>query len=87
MQSAEYFIDQNHAFFDQFTMIIATSLNEAHALKLASICQARNTPLFLIKCVGFAGMLRIQAGEHTSKKAKGVDQIHPRSHIDSLIID
>jgi amyloid beta precursor protein binding protein 1 len=68
MQSAEYFIDQNPAFFDQFTMIIATSLHENYALKLASICQSRNTPLFLTKCVGFAGMFRIQAGEHTSKQ-------------------
>jgi amyloid beta precursor protein binding protein 1 len=68
MQSAEYFIDQNPAFFDQFTMIIATSLHENYALKLASICQSRNTPLFLTKCIGFAGMFRIQAGEHTSKQ-------------------
>ncbi|KAJ2962023.1 hypothetical protein NQZ79_g2820 [Umbelopsis isabellina] len=75
-KSAEYFIDQNHAFFDQFTMIIATSLNEAHALKLASICQARNTPLFLIKCVGFAGMFRIQAGEHT------IIETHPENATD-----
>jgi amyloid beta precursor protein binding protein 1 len=66
-QSPEYLIEENPTFFDQFTMVIATSLNDSLALKLAAICQASNTPLFLVKCLGFTGMFRIQAGEHTSE--------------------
>jgi hypothetical protein len=48
-------------------MIIATSINDATALKLAKICEVTKTPLFLVKCLGFTGLFRIQAGENTSK--------------------
>ena len=48
-------------------MIVATNLSDTLALKLANICEATKTPLFLVKCLGFTGMFRIQAGEHTSK--------------------
>jgi hypothetical protein len=66
-QSPEYLIVEEPSFFDQFTMIIATSLSDTLALKLANICEASKTPVFLVKCLGFTGMFRIQAGENTSK--------------------
>jgi len=75
-RSPEYLIEESPTFFDQFTMVIATSLNDSLALKLAAICQASNTPLFLVKCLGFTGMFRIQAGEHT------IIETHPENASD-----
>ncbi|KAI9289365.1 NEDD8-activating enzyme E1 regulatory subunit [Umbelopsis sp. AD052] len=75
-RSPEYLIVEEPSFFDQFTMIIATSLSDTLALKLASICEAANTPLFLVKCLGFTGMFRIQAGENT------IIETHPENFSD-----
>ncbi|CAO3683034.1 unnamed protein product [Umbelopsis vinacea] len=75
-RSPEYLIEESPSYFDQFTMVIATSLNDRLALKLSGICQATNTPLFLVQCLGFTGLFRIQAGEHT------IIETHPENTSD-----
>jgi amyloid beta precursor protein binding protein 1 len=50
---------QSPEFFWQFTMVIATGLNEACSLALSKAVWQHNIPLILVRSVGFLGSLRI----------------------------
>lgn len=50
---------QSPEFFWQFTMVIATGLDEACSLALSKAVWQLNIPLILVRSVGFLGSFRI----------------------------
>jgi NEDD8-activating enzyme E1 regulatory subunit len=58
-------IARNPEFFQQFTMVIATSLNTSSSQLLSKTLWQFNIPLILVRSVGFIGSFRIVMRELT----------------------
>ncbi|RUS25948.1 hypothetical protein BC938DRAFT_471427 [Jimgerdemannia flammicorona] len=58
-------IDTEPAFFLQFSMIIATALDEPHVARLAALAWEAGIPLVIVRVAGFLGYFRVVAREHT----------------------
>ncbi|RUS13626.1 LOW QUALITY PROTEIN: NEDD8-activating enzyme E1 regulatory subunit, partial [Endogone sp. FLAS-F59071] len=69
-------IDTDPSFFHQFTMIVATQLDELHIARLARIAWEAGVPFLVVRVTGFLGYLRIVTREHT------VIETHPESLTD-----
>ncbi|ERN17375.1 NEDD8-activating enzyme E1 regulatory subunit AXR1 isoform X2 [Amborella trichopoda] len=63
-ESPEALIDTNPAFFQQFTLVIATQLLENSILKLDKICRQYNIMLIVARSYGLTGLVRISIKEH-----------------------
>eukprot|EP00644_Phytophthora_capsici_P011720 jgi/Phyca11/529878/estExt2_fgenesh1_pm.C_PHYCAscaffold_500037 len=57
-------------YLDQFTLVMATQLNEAVTSTIAELCLAKRIPLLLVTSYGFLGSLRLQAAQHAIADAK-----------------
>lgn len=56
---------EDPAFFNSFSLVVATQLPEAALLPLAELLQARGTPLLTVRSYGLVGVLRVLGGrEH-----------------------
>ena len=64
-QNPESVISENPQFFNQFTIVIATGLNESTSLSLSKILWTLNIPLILVRSIGFIGSFRIIVPELT----------------------
>lgn len=53
-------------FFTEFTIVIATELDEPTSLTLSEILHDLDIPLILVRSIGFIGSFRIIVPEHTS---------------------
>ncbi|KAL0083979.1 NEDD8-activating enzyme E1 regulatory subunit [Phycomyces blakesleeanus] len=69
-------IHEDKAFFDPFTMIIATNLHERENMELADLCEKTNKTLVIVKSKGLVGIFRIQGPEHP------VIETHPENPVD-----
>ena len=58
-------ISSTPQFFTQFSIVVATGLNEHTSLQLAKICWEANIPLILVRSIGFIGSFRIIVPELT----------------------
>eukprot|EP00339_Tiarina_fusa_P013613 CAMPEP_0117006030 /NCGR_PEP_ID=MMETSP0472-20121206/6410_1 /TAXON_ID=693140 ORGANISM="Tiarina fusus, Strain LIS" /NCGR_SAMPLE_ID=MMETSP0472 /ASSEMBLY_ACC=CAM_ASM_000603 /LENGTH=422 /DNA_ID=CAMNT_0004707391 /DNA_START=149 /DNA_END=1417 /DNA_ORIENTATION=+ len=63
-------IDENIAWFDQFTVIIVTNIPAPALQKLAAHLYPKNIPLLVVTSVGLIGSIRIQVKEHTIIESK-----------------
>ncbi|KAJ8620915.1 hypothetical protein MRB53_029444 [Persea americana] len=66
----EDLIDRNPSFFKQFTLVIATQLQEKSMLKLDKICRDANTMLVIARSYGLTGFVRISLKEHDVIESK-----------------
>ena len=64
-KNPESVISQNPQFFNQFSIVIATGLNESTSLSLSKILWPLNIPLILVRSIGFIGSFRIIVPELT----------------------
>eukprot|EP00898_Chlorokybus_atmophyticus_P005919 jgi/Chlat1/6328/Chrsp44S05896 len=68
--SPESLIDSNPAFFEEFTLVIATQLCEKVLLKLDRLCRTVGIPLLIARSYGLTGLVRISTKEHCVIEAK-----------------
>jgi NEDD8-activating enzyme E1 regulatory subunit len=59
-------IKESPAFFESFSIVVATGLKEDESLLLANYLWDKNIPLVLVRSVGFIGSFRIIVPELTS---------------------
>jgi amyloid beta precursor protein binding protein 1 len=69
-ESPEALLESNPAFFSQFTLVIATQMQENSLLKLDEICRQQNVMLIIARSYGLAGLLRISVEEHDVIESK-----------------
>ncbi|CAH1390420.1 unnamed protein product [Nezara viridula] len=80
-ESIEQLLKNNPNFFSNFSVVIATSLNERALLPLSELLWDLGIPLIVAKSIGFIGYLRIQFQEHV------VIESHPDSQNPDLRLD
>ncbi|KAG1666503.1 NEDD8-activating enzyme E1 regulatory subunit [Nymphon striatum] len=80
-ESPEHVFENNPTFFDKFSVVIATNLNESTLLKLSDLLWRQNIPLLICKTYGMIGYMRIQVREHT------VIESHPDNTHEDLRLD
>ncbi|XP_031391190.1 NEDD8-activating enzyme E1 regulatory subunit AXR1 [Punica granatum] len=60
----------NPSFFSQFTLIVATQLEEDSMIKLDRICREANVMLIFARSYGLTGFVRVSVKEHTVIESK-----------------
>ncbi|KAG2216999.1 hypothetical protein INT45_003037 [Circinella minor] len=75
-KSVSDLIQTQAEFFDSYSMVIATNLNEQDTLTLADICDKNQKPFMNVHSKGLAGVFRIQSPEHT------IVETHPENTVD-----
>ncbi|PBC27666.1 NEDD8-activating enzyme E1 regulatory subunit [Apis cerana cerana] len=68
-------------FFNNFTVVVATSLSEKSLILLSQRLWELNIPLIVCRSIGFIAYMRIQVKEHT------VIETHPDNEIPDLRLD
>ncbi|KAL5972612.1 NEDD8-activating enzyme E1 regulatory subunit axr1 [Asimina triloba] len=69
-ESPEALIETNPSFFNQFTLVIATQIQENSMLKLDEICRQANIMLIVARSYGLTGFVRISLKEHDVIESK-----------------
>jgi amyloid beta precursor protein binding protein 1 len=81
-ESFESLIDSNANFFTNFSLVIATGINnEKSLIKLSQVLWETNVPLIVCKTIGFIGYIRLQVKEHT------IIESHPDNSFEDLRLD
>ena len=57
-------------FFEAFTCVVASDMPESAVVKVAALCAALSTPLFIVRSYGLVGYCRLQAAEHAVVEGK-----------------
>lgn len=63
-------------FLDQFSLVVATQLDEATLAHLAALCLAKRLPLVVAQTCGLLGLFRVQATQHAIADAKHDPPLH-----------
>ncbi|ORY94432.1 hypothetical protein BCR43DRAFT_460079 [Syncephalastrum racemosum] len=63
-KSPEHILHNDPAFFDTFSVIIATNLHDEETLLLSDICEKGAKTFVSVRCKGFCSLFRVQAPEH-----------------------
>eukprot|EP01135_Chromosphaera_perkinsii_P011792 Nk52_evm38s2496 gene=Nk52_evmTU38s2496 len=74
-------LDNGRDFFKDFSVVIATQLNEIQLLRLGQVLWDANVPMLVVRTYGFIGYMRLVVKEHC------VIESHPESSIDDLRLD
>ena len=81
-ESLESLLESNPNFFSNFSLIIATDINNERSLtKLSQVLWQTNVPLIVCKAIGFVGYIRLQIKEHT------IIESHPDNSFEDLRLD
>ncbi|XP_018421951.1 PREDICTED: NEDD8-activating enzyme E1 regulatory subunit isoform X2 [Nanorana parkeri] len=80
-QHPDQLLESDPAFFNKFTLVIATQLSESTLLCLGETLWNANIPLLVCRAYGFVGYMRIIVKEHT------VIESHPDNALEDLRLD
>lgn len=81
-ESLESLLESNPNFFSNFSLVIATDINNEKSLyKLSQVLWQTNVPLIVCKAIGFVGYIRLQIKEHT------IIESHPENSFEDLRLD
>ncbi|KAK9499289.1 hypothetical protein O3M35_002346 [Rhynocoris fuscipes] len=80
-EAIEDVLKNNPTFFNTFSVVIATALNERALLPLSNLLWSSGVPLIIARSCGFIGIVRLQVKEHT------VIESHPDTQNPDLRLD
>ena len=63
-------VAEEPAFFDAFTLVVATQLDPAALEALAALCWEKGLPLVAVRTLGYLGHLRVQVRGHEVVESK-----------------
>ncbi|CAG2162247.1 unnamed protein product [Oppiella nova] len=81
-ESLESILESNPNFFSNFSVVIATDVNNDKSLnRLSQVLWQNNVPLIVCKSIGFVGYIRLQIKEQT------IIESHPENVFEDLRLD